>query len=122
MGEGLIRHICKGEYDVMSAGTEPSFVRPEAIRAMSEIGIDISEHRSKSVDEFAGKEIEFVLTVCDNAKENCPYFPASTRLIHHTFEDPGAVAGTEEERLDAFRKIRDEIENYIPEFLKLIGT
>jgi arsenate reductase len=122
MAEGLIRHICKAEYDVFSAGTEPSFVRPEAIRAMSEIGIDISKQRSKSVDEFRDMEIDYVLTVCDNAKENCPYFPASTQLIHHSFEDPAAVGGTEEERLDAFRKVRDEIANYIPEFLKLIGT
>ncbi len=122
MAEGLIRHICTDIYDVFSAGTEPSFVRPEAIRVMSELGIDISSHRSKSVDEFGGKKIEYILTVCDNAKENCPYFPASTRLIHHTFEDPAAVEGSEEERLNAFRRARDEIKAYVPSFLEKIGA
>ena len=120
MAEGLIRHICKDAYDVFSAGTEPSKVRPEAIQAMAEKGIDIAGHRSKSVDEFTSRKIDYVLTVCDNAKENCPYFPASTLLVHHSFEDPAAVEGTDEERLNAFRKIRDEIEGYVPEFLERI--
>jgi arsenate reductase len=122
MAEGLIRHICNGAYDVYSAGTEPSIVRPEAIKALAEVGIDISGNRSKSVDEFAGEQIDYVLTVCDNARENCPYFPARTMLVHHAFEDPAAVEGSEEERLKAFRKIRDEIRDYIPGFLELIGT
>jgi len=122
MAEGLIRHICNDAYDVFSAGTKPSKVRPEAIKAMAEKGIDISGHRSKSVDEFASREIDFVLTVCDNAKENCPYFPATTLLVHHSFEDPAAVEGSEEERLNAFRKIRDEIEDYVPSFLERIGA
>ena len=117
MAEGLLKHITKGEYEVYSAGTKPSLVRPEAIKVLSEIGIDISGNRSKSVDEFARKEIDYVLTVCDNAKENCPYFPAKTKLIHHSFEDPAEAQGDEETRLSVFRKVRDEIKNY---FLQVI--
>lgn len=112
MAEGILRDVLGNNYDVFSAGTKPSIVRPEAIKAMAEIGIDISQHRSKSVDEFAGREIDYVLTVCDNAKENCPYFPARTRLIHHAFADPAEMKGNEETRLEAFRKVRDEIAVY----------
>ena len=122
MAEGLLKHICDTTYDVHSAGTKPSIVRPEAIKALEEIGIDISNNRSKSVDEFSEKEIEFVLTVCNNAKENCPYFPAKTKLIHHAFEDPADAEGSEETRLDAFRNVRDEIKAYLPDFLKRIET
>ena len=82
-------------FEVASAGTKPSHVRPEAIAAMHEIGIDISGHRSKSVDEFAGQAFDYVITVCDNAKESCPVFPASTKRIHWSLEDPAAVQGTE---------------------------
>lgn len=118
MAEGLLKHIAKDEYEVYSAGTKPSIVRPEAIKVLSEIGIDISANRSKSVDEFAGEEIDFVLTVCDNAKENCPYFPAKTKLIHHSFADPAMVEGDEKTRLDAFRKVRDEIEKYLRQIVE----
>lgn len=121
MAEGLLTHICKGEYEVYSAGTEPSIVRPEAIEALAEIGIDISGNRSKSVDEFAGEEIDYVLTVCDNAKENCPYFPARTRLVHRAFPDPAGVEGDEETRLAVFRRVRDQIREYLTEFLEEIG-
>ena len=120
MAEGLLQHICGDAYDVFSAGTEPSIVRPEAIKVLAELGIDISGHRSKSVDEFAGEEIDFVLTVCDNAKENCPYFPAKTKLIHHAFPDPAGVDGDEETRLSAFREVRDQIRDFIPGFLEEI--
>ena len=121
MAEGLLQHICDNVYDVYSAGTEPSIVRPEAIKALAELGMDISGHRSKSVDEFSDREIDYVLTVCDNAKENCPYFPAKTRLIHHAFPDPAGVEGDEEARLDAFRNVRDQIREFIPVFLEEIG-
>jgi arsenate reductase len=94
MAEGLLKHITNAKYEVYSAGTKPSIVRPEAIKVLQEIGIDISGNRSKSVDEFAGKEIDYVLTVCDNAKENCPYFPAKTKVIHHSFEDPAEAKAT----------------------------
>lgn len=118
MAEGLLKHIAKGEYEVHSAGTKPSIVRPEAIKALAEIGIDISRNRSKSVDEFADKEIDYVLTVCDNAKENCPYFPAKTKLIHHSFEDPAEAQGDEETRLAVFRKVRDEIKDYFEQMIE----
>ena len=117
MAEGLLRHINEGGYDVESAGTKPSFVRPEAIAVLKEIGIDISTNRSKSVEEFAGREFDFVVTVCDNARENCPCFPAHTKLIHHGFADPAAVEGDEETRLQAFRKARDEIHRFLLEFI-----
>lgn len=113
MAEGLLRHICGDRFDVFSAGTKPSIVRGEAIAVMGELGIDITHHRSKSVDEFADRKIDYVLTVCDNAKESCPYFPAATRLIHHAFDDPAEVAGNEEERLAAFRRVRNSIKAYI---------
>ncbi|HMS08021.1 MAG TPA: arsenate reductase ArsC [Pyrinomonadaceae bacterium] len=112
MAEGIARHLFGDRFEVFSAGTHPSLVRPEAIKAMAEIGIDLSGHRSKSVEEFAGREIDYVLTVCDNARENCPYFPARTKVIHHSFDDPAAVEGDEETRLAAFREVRDQIREY----------
>ncbi len=118
MAEGLLKAKLGDHFDVDSAGTKPSIVRPEAIEALKEIGIDISGNRSKSVDEFADAEVDYVLTVCDNAKENCPYFPAKTRLIHHAFDDPAEAEGTFDERVAEFRKVRDEIAEYIDtEFL-----
>ncbi|MBK9163891.1 MAG: arsenate reductase ArsC [Acidobacteria bacterium] len=118
MAEGIARHLFGDRFDVFSAGTHPSIVRPEAIKAMAEIGIDISGHRSKSVDEFAGREIDYVLTVCDNARENCPYFPARTKVIHHSFDDPATVEGDEDTRLAAFRDVRDHIREYAENELK----
>ena len=120
MAEGLLRDYCRDSFDVYSAGTEPSVVRPEAIAVMSELGIDLSGHRSKHADEFASMEIDFVLTVCDNARENCPYFPAKTRLIHHPFPDPAGVEGTKEQREKAFREVRDLIKEFVPAFIKEI--
>ena len=109
MAEGLLRHMGEGRFEVYSAGTMASFVRPQAIEAMREIGIDISGHRSKSVDEFAGQEFDYVITVCDNANENCPVFPGKTKRIHWSFDDPAEAHGTEEEKLAVFRRVRDEI-------------
>ncbi len=121
MMEGLLKHICRDKYKIFSAGTKPSIVRPEAIKVLREIGIDISNNRSKSVDEFVNQEIDYVLTVCDNAKENCPYFPAKTKLIHHSFADPAAIEGDEDTRLAAFRQVRDEIKKYLEnDFVKII--
>jgi arsenate reductase (thioredoxin) len=123
MAEGLLKHITQNEYEVYSAGTKPSIVRSEAIKALVEIGIDIEHNRSKSVDEFINDEIDFVLTVCDNAKENCPYFPAKTKFVHHSFDDPAEIQGDEETRLNAFRKIRDEIKSYFEnDFVKTLET
>ncbi len=114
MAEGLLKHIVQDEYEVYSAGTKPSIVRPEAIKVLAEIGIDIKHNRSKSVDEFANQEIDYILTVCDNAKETCPYFPAKTKIIHHSFDDPPAIGETDEETaLQIFRRVRDEIEKYL---------
>lgn len=112
MAEGLIREQFGDRFEVHSAGTKPSIVRPEAMKVMAEIGIDISDHSSKSADEFAEMPIDYVLTVCDNARENCPYFPARTKLVHHSFEDPADVEGDEETRVAAFRKVRDEIKKF----------
>lgn len=118
MGDGLFRHEGGGTYEVESAGTKPSLVRPEAIAAMQEIGIDISGHRSKSVDEFTGQQFDYVVTVCDNARDVCPVFPAGTERVHWSFEDPAAVEGSEEVRLSAFRRIRDQIQERVKVFNK----
>ena len=117
MAEGILRDIAGDRFEVQSAGTAPSHVRPEAIEAMSEIGIDISSYRSKSVDEFSSQPFDQIITVCDNAKENCPVFPGRANRIHWSFEDPAAVKGTETEQLDAFRRIRDEIRERLRRFV-----
>ena len=109
MAEGLLRHDAGNIFEVYSAGVEPTRVRPEAVEAMNDIGIDISSHRSKSVDEFVGQEFGYVITVCDNANEQCPIFPGHTRRIHWSFEDPAAFKGDEDARLAVFRRVRDEI-------------
>ncbi len=117
-GPGLFRAEGGGGFEVFSAGTKPSSVRPEAIAVMKEIGIDISGHRSKSVDEFSGQSINYVVTVCDNARDNCPVFPAGSERIHWSFEDPAAVRGSEQERLAAFRRIRDQIHERVKAFFR----
>jgi arsenate reductase len=116
MAEGLLRHDAGDRFEVFSAGTNPTTVRPEAVAVMSELGIDISRHRSKSVDEFIGGAFDFVITVCDNAKESCPVFPGNTQRLHWSFEDPAAVQGSYEERLKAFRVIRDQIRERLKAF------
>lgn len=116
MAEGLLRHDAGERFDVFSAGTRPSHVRPEAIAVMRELGIDISGQRSKSVDEFADQQFDYVLTVCDNAKESCPVFPGNGVMIHQAFEDPAALQGSEGERLALFRRVRDEIRRYLRSF------
>lgn len=122
MAEGLLKHITQDEYEIYNAGTKPSIVRPGAIKVLQEIGIDISKSRSKSVEEFTDRKIDFVLTVCDNAKENCPYFPAQTKLNHHSFADPARMDGDEETRIETFRKTRDQIHKYLKdEFCKILG-
>lgn len=116
MAEGLLRHDAGDRFDVESAGTRPSKVRPEAIAVMKELGIDISGHRSKSVDEFSNHQFDYVLTVCDNAKESCPIFPGHANRLHRSFPDPAAIDGPEEERLSAFRAVRDQIRGYLAKF------
>lgn len=119
MAEGLLRHDHGDRFTVESAGTRATAVRPEAILAMREIGIDISGHRSKVVDEFSDQRFDFVLTVCDNANEACPVYPGHTNRIHHAFEDPAAVEGSPEERLASFRRVRDQIRAYLREFVRI---
>jgi len=105
MAEGLLRHDAGDRFDIESAGTKPSRVRPEAIAAMREIGIDISNHRSKSVDEFTNQKFDYILTVCDHAKESCPVFPGNATRLHQNFADPAD--------LEAFRRVRDQIRDYL---------
>jgi arsenate reductase (thioredoxin) len=116
MAEGLLRHIAGESFEVESAGVESSHVRPQAIEAMRETGIDISSHRSKFVDEFAGQEFDYVITVCDNANERCPIFPGKTERIHWSFDDPADAVGDENARLAVFRRVRDEIESRLRQF------
>lgn len=117
MAEGLLREIGGDKFAVESGGVAPSSVRPEAIEAMREIGIDISGHRSKSADEFAGRHFDYIITVCDNAKETCPVFPGKAIRIHQSFEDPPpATVGDYETRLKIFRRVRDEIRDWLKKF------
>jgi arsenate reductase len=117
MAEGLLRHLAGDRFAVESAGVQPTAVRPEAVAAMREAGIDISAHRSKSVDEFSGQHFDHVITVCDNAKESCPVFAATTARIHWSFEDPAAAMGSFEVRLAVFRQVRDQIAARLQEFV-----
>ena len=116
MAEGLWRHEAGNRSDVFSAGTHPTQVRAEAVAVMHEIGIDISRHRSKSVDEFAGQEFDYIITVCDHANETCPVFPGYARRLHWSFEDPAAAQGSDDERKAFFRRVRDEIRARIVPF------
>jgi len=118
MGEGILRDIAGNKFEVESAGVAPSHVRPESVKAMREIGIDISSHRSKSVDEFLDREFDYVITVCDNAKASCPIFPGNAERIHWSFDDPAAVVGSDEERLAAFRRVRNEIQERLSVFAR----
>jgi arsenate reductase len=115
MAEGLLRTMYGDRYEAYSAGTKPTGVHPLAVRVMAEIGIDISHHRSKSVVEFLGAEFDYVVTVCDRAKESCPFFPGAREYIHVGFDDPAGFSGTEEESLSVFRRVRDEIKKWISE-------
>jgi arsenate reductase len=118
MAEGLMRHEGGKRFEVFSAGTKPSQVRAEAIAVMNEIGIDISGQRSKSVDEFAGQHLDFVITVCNNANETCPVFPGGAKRLHWPFADPAAGEGPEEVRRAEFRRSRDIIHRRIMLFLE----
>lgn len=109
MAEGLLRHLAGDRYEVYSAGTVATKVNPLAIKAMAEKGINISQHTSDHIDKYMGMQFDYVITVCDNAKETCPYFPTNKTQWHWSFEDPSAATGTEEERLSKFREIRDQI-------------
>lgn len=115
MAEGLLRHDAGDRFEVFSGGLHPGYVRPHAIAVMGELGIDISGHRSKSVDEFADAEMDYVITVCDHAARNCPYIPAKVKRIHWSIEDPVAPGG-EEAQLAMFRRVRDDLRRRLREF------
>jgi arsenate reductase len=116
MAEGLLRNVAGEDFEVFSAGTKPVGLNPNAVVAMNEAGIDISNHRSKSVDEFAGQQFDYVITVCDNAKKTCPIFLGGGARIHQSFEDPAAVPA--EHQLAAFRNVRDQIAAWLGQFVR----
>ncbi|MBN2134179.1 MAG: arsenate reductase ArsC [Acidobacteria bacterium] len=116
MAEGWLRHYFSDRYDAYSAGTAPGKLDPRAVKVMSESGVDISSHKSKSVDDFGKMEFDYVITVCDSARENCPFFPAKVKLIHKGFEDPPVLAReakSEDEAFGFYQRVRDEIEDFI---------
>jgi len=114
MAEGLLRHMAGENFEVFSAGTKPVGLNPNAVAAMNEAGIDISNHRSKSVDEFAGQQFDYVITVCNNAKESCPIFPGGTTRLHQSFEDPAAAP--DGQQLETSRRVRDQLRDWLREF------
>ena len=117
MAEGYMRHFAENKAEIYSAGVETHGVNPRAIKVMAEDGIDISGHTSNNVDEYREIDFDWMLTVCDSAKEKCPWFPNQAQLIHHSFPDPWHAEGTEEEILAEFRKVRDSIKSYCKEFM-----
>jgi arsenate reductase (thioredoxin) len=117
MAEGLFRKLADSSYEAHSAGTRPSQLNPLAVRAMTEIGIDISKQRSKDVAEYAGGAFDLVITVCDNARQSCPVFPGAVRRLHWPFPDPADATGSEDERMKVFRQVRKMIEARVRRFL-----
>ena len=115
MAEGLLRKLHGNRFAVCSAGTDPTEVNPVAIKVMVEVGIDISAHQSKGVEDFLDQEWDYVVTVCDHANETCPFFPGGKEKIHRGFENPAALTGSEDEKMVAFRRVRDEIKRWIEE-------
>jgi len=121
MAEGLLRNLASERFEVFSAGTIASFVRPQAIAVMNEIGIDLSGHRSKSADEFLDDEFDYVITVCDHANQRCPVFSGRARRLHWSIDDP-VISGSENEQLAAFRRARDELNRRIRTFIEEINA
>ena len=113
MAEGLLRYLAGDSFEVTSAGTEATRVRPQAIEVMGEIGIDISRQESKTLERYLGEPFDYVITVCDDANEACPVFPGAESRLHWSFRDPSQATGTEEERLEVFRTVRDELRERI---------
>ena len=116
MAEGLLRHLRNNEFEVFSAGVEPKGVHPKAVQAMQEIGIDISGQKSKHIDELIDKGFDYIITLCDHAAQNCPVFLGKGVRLHHSFSDPAAAVGNDYEVLEAFRKVRDELKQFILRF------
>ena len=118
IAEGLLRELSGSHFDVFSAGSKPSTVNPFAIKVMQERGIDISQHRSKHLNEFLKQQFDYVITVCDLAAETCPIFPGRAQRIHWSFPDPAAVSGSDDDKLNAFRQTRDAIEAQLKHWLE----
>lgn len=117
IAEGFLRHFAGSRAEVYSAGIKTHGVNPKAIQVMAEAGIDISSHTSNHVNEYAAIDFDYVITVCDNAKESCPYFPSRAKKLHYNFPDPAKATGTEEEVMNEFRRVRDLIKTYSAEFV-----
>ncbi len=118
IAEGYLRHFADGKADVYSAGVEIHGVNPRAVAIMREDGIDISGHTSNNMDEFKGIDFDYVITVCDNAKERCPFFPTKAQRFHHNFPDPAKASGTEVEVMEQFRSVREQIKEYSRDFIQ----
>lgn len=117
IAEGYLRHFANGNADIYSAGVETHGVNPKAIAIMQEDGIDISNHTSNNIDEYYDIDFDFVITVCDNAKERCPFFPTKAKKFHHNFPDPAKATGTDEEINEQFRQVRQQIKEYCERFV-----
>jgi arsenate reductase (thioredoxin) len=122
MAEGMLRARGGDRFDAHSAGNEATQVRPLAVVAMDEIGVDISSQRSKSVADYLGRSFDYAITVCDDAKEACPYFPGASHQLHWRFDDPSAATGSDEDRLAEFRRVRDEIADAVRGFISQTGA
>jgi arsenate reductase len=118
IAEGLVNHFSKDDFEAFSAGTIATKVNPFAVKVMKELGVNIKNQYSKSIEEFRARKFDHVVTVCDNARESCPFFPGDN-IIHKSFADPAAAQGSEEEKLEAFRKVRDEILAWLKEGLPI---
>lgn len=118
IAHGYLEHFAAGKADIYSAGIETHGVNPKAIAIMQEDGLDISAHTSNNVDEYQNIDFDFVITVCDNAKENCPYYPTKAKKYHYNFPDPAKAQGTEEEVMLQFREVREMIKNYCRSFIE----
>lgn len=118
IAEGYLRHFAGNDAEVYSAGIETHGVNPRAIQTMKEDGLDISGHTSNHIDEYAATRFDYVITVCDNARENCPYFPANVQTFHHNFSDPARAHGSEEEIMEQFRQVREGIKQYSRNFVR----
>lgn len=112
MAEGWLRRFGEGKLEVHSAGIEAHGLNPRAVAVMKEAGVDISSHTSKTIDAVEALDFDVVITVCDNARERCPYFPAKAMKLHHDFPDPARAVGSEEEIMETFRSVRDQIKHY----------
>jgi len=122
MTEGYLRYFSNGNAEVYSAGVETHGVHPKAVAVMKEDGIDISGHTSNHIDEYRNIDFDFVITVCDNAKESCPFFPTGAKTFHHNFPDPGKAGGSEEEVLGEFRRVRDMVKRFCRDFVAVVGV